>query len=67
MVRNSERGATSAGRILAQLLPGARFVFLGHGDLDKKKPHVLAEAAARTFRAAGYELTWKLIGWELLD
>ncbi|KAI5917648.1 phospholipase/carboxylesterase [Camillea tinctor] len=35
-------------------------VFLGHGELDQKKPYVLAEAAARTLQAADYDVTWKL-------
>ncbi|KAI0459076.1 acyl-protein thioesterase [Xylaria acuta] len=35
-------------------------IFLGHGDADEKKPHVLGEAAARTMRAAGYNVDWKL-------
>ncbi|KAI0419676.1 phospholipase/carboxylesterase [Xylaria grammica] len=35
-------------------------IFLGHGDVDEKKPHGLGEAAARTMRAAGYNVEWKL-------
>ncbi|KAI0542877.1 phospholipase/carboxylesterase [Xylaria digitata] len=35
-------------------------VFLGHGDADEKKPYELGEAAARTMRAAGYSVEWKL-------
>ncbi|KAI1329958.1 phospholipase/carboxylesterase [Xylariaceae sp. FL0255] len=35
-------------------------IFLGHGDADEKKPHALGEDAARTMRAAGYDVTWKL-------
>lgn len=35
-------------------------IFLGHGDADEKKPHVLSEGAARTMRAAGYNVDWKL-------
>ncbi|KAI0408361.1 phospholipase/carboxylesterase [Xylaria palmicola] len=35
-------------------------VFLGHGDADEKKPYVLGEAAARTMRAAGYSVDWRL-------
>lgn len=35
-------------------------IFLGHGDADEKKPYVLGEDAARTMRAAGYNVEWKL-------
>ncbi|KAI0815625.1 phospholipase/carboxylesterase [Xylaria sp. FL0064] len=35
-------------------------IFLGHGDVDEKKPYELGEAAARTMRAAGYNVEWKL-------
>ncbi|KAI1821037.1 phospholipase/carboxylesterase [Xylaria intraflava] len=35
-------------------------IFLGHGDADEKKPYELGEAAARTMRAAGYNVEWKL-------
>ncbi|KAI0025321.1 phospholipase/carboxylesterase [Xylariomycetidae sp. FL0641] len=35
-------------------------VFLGHGALDEKKPYREGEAAARTMRAAGYQVEWKL-------
>ncbi|KAI0483499.1 acyl-protein thioesterase [Xylaria cf. heliscus] len=35
-------------------------IFLGHGDVDEKKPHVLGEAAAHTMRAAGYDVDWRL-------
>lgn len=35
-------------------------IFLGHGDADEKKPYVLGEDAARTMRAAGYSVEWKL-------
>ncbi|KAI1171375.1 phospholipase/carboxylesterase [Nemania sp. FL0916] len=35
-------------------------IFLGHGDLDEKVPYQLGEAAARTMRAAGYNVEWKL-------
>ncbi|TGJ88223.1 hypothetical protein E0Z10_g542 [Xylaria hypoxylon] len=35
-------------------------IFLGHGDADEKKPYKLGEAAARTMRAAGYNVEWKL-------
>jgi predicted esterase len=35
-------------------------IFMGHGDADEKKPYELGEAAARTLRAAGFEVTWKL-------
>ncbi|KAI3323381.1 acyl-protein thioesterase [Xylariaceae sp. AK1471] len=35
-------------------------IFLGHGDADEKKPHGLGEAAARTMRAAGYSVVWRL-------
>ncbi|KAI0869591.1 acyl-protein thioesterase [Hypoxylon argillaceum] len=35
-------------------------VFLGHGDADETKPHILGEAAARTVREAGYSVDWKL-------
>ncbi|RYP68257.1 hypothetical protein DL771_006759 [Monosporascus sp. 5C6A] len=35
-------------------------IYLGHGDADEKKPYALGEAAARTMRAAGYEVSWKL-------
>ncbi|KAI1496307.1 phospholipase/carboxylesterase [Biscogniauxia marginata] len=35
-------------------------IFLGHGDADEKKPHILGEAATRTMRAAGYDVVWKL-------
>ncbi|KAI8944529.1 phospholipase/carboxylesterase [Xylaria longipes] len=35
-------------------------IFLGHGDADEKKPHILGEAAARTMRAAGYDVDWRL-------
>ncbi|KAI0423376.1 phospholipase/carboxylesterase [Xylaria sp. FL1042] len=35
-------------------------IFLGHGDIDKKKPYILGETAARTMRAAGYNVEWKL-------
>ncbi|KAI1428453.1 acyl-protein thioesterase [Xylaria sp. FL1777] len=37
-------------------------IFLGHGDADEKKPYELGEAAARTMRAAGYSVEWKLYG-----
>ncbi|KAI1091599.1 alpha/beta-hydrolase [Rostrohypoxylon terebratum] len=35
-------------------------VFLGHGDLDEKKPHEFGEGAAQTLQVAGYEVVWKL-------
>ncbi|KAJ2987009.1 hypothetical protein NUW58_g4744 [Xylaria curta] len=35
-------------------------IFLGHGDADEKKPYALGEDAARTMRAAGYSVEWKL-------
>jgi predicted esterase len=35
-------------------------IFMGHGDADEKKPYVLGEAVARTMRAAGYSVDWKL-------
>ncbi|KAI8949769.1 phospholipase/carboxylesterase [Xylaria longipes] len=35
-------------------------IFLGHGDADEKKPYALGEDAARTMRAAGYNVEWKL-------
>ncbi|KAI1741678.1 acyl-protein thioesterase [Xylaria scruposa] len=35
-------------------------IFLGHGDADEKKPYRLGEAAARTMRAAGYSVDWRL-------
>ncbi|KAI3343430.1 phospholipase/carboxylesterase [Ustulina deusta] len=35
-------------------------IFLGHGDADQKKPYELGESAARTMRAAGYNVEWKL-------
>ncbi|KAI0506169.1 phospholipase/carboxylesterase [Xylaria bambusicola] len=35
-------------------------IFLGHGDVDEKKPYVHGENAARTMRAAGYNVDWKL-------
>ncbi|KAI1758221.1 phospholipase/carboxylesterase [Xylaria castorea] len=35
-------------------------IFLGHGDADEKKPYILGEAAARTLRAAGYSVDWRL-------
>ncbi|RYP39671.1 hypothetical protein DL767_002052 [Monosporascus sp. MG133] len=35
-------------------------IYLGHGDADEKKPYALGKAAARTMRAAGYEVSWKL-------
>jgi predicted esterase len=35
-------------------------IFLAHGDADEKKPYGLGEAAARTMRAAGYKVEWKL-------
>ncbi|RYO87420.1 hypothetical protein DL764_008857 [Monosporascus ibericus] len=35
-------------------------IYLGHGDADEKKPYALGRAAARTMRAAGYEVSWKL-------
>ncbi|KAK5626871.1 hypothetical protein RRF57_002586 [Xylaria bambusicola] len=35
-------------------------IFLGHGDVDEKKPYVQGEDAARTMRAAGYNVDWKL-------
>ncbi|KAI0973170.1 acyl-protein thioesterase [Xylaria arbuscula] len=35
-------------------------VFLGHGDADEKKPYKQGEAAARTMRAAGYCVEWRL-------
>ncbi|OTB02995.1 hypothetical protein M426DRAFT_188836 [Hypoxylon sp. CI-4A] len=35
-------------------------IFLGHGDVDEKVPYKLGEAAARTLRAAGYEVAWNL-------
>ncbi|KAI1383884.1 phospholipase/carboxylesterase [Hypoxylon trugodes] len=35
-------------------------IFLGHGDIDEKKPPELGEAAAATMRTAGYDVTWKL-------
>ncbi|KAH7010784.1 LOW QUALITY PROTEIN: Alpha/Beta hydrolase protein [Microdochium trichocladiopsis] len=35
-------------------------VFLGHGELDEKKPPTLGKAAADTLRAAGFNITWKL-------
>ncbi|KAI2469807.1 phospholipase/carboxylesterase [Annulohypoxylon bovei var. microspora] len=35
-------------------------VFLGHGDVDEKKPYQLGEGAAQLMQAAGYEVVWKL-------
>ncbi|KAJ8127714.1 hypothetical protein O1611_g5920 [Lasiodiplodia mahajangana] len=35
-------------------------IFLGHGDADEKKPYALGEDAARTMRAAGFDVEWKL-------
>ncbi|KAI1293388.1 acyl-protein thioesterase [Xylaria venustula] len=35
-------------------------IFLGHGDADEKKPYKQGEAAARTMRAAGYSVEWRL-------
>lgn len=34
-------------------------VFLGHGNMDEKKPIEQGEAAARAMRAAGYKVQWK--------
>ncbi|KAI6093906.1 acyl-protein thioesterase [Hypoxylon rubiginosum] len=34
-------------------------VFLGHGNMDEKKPVKQGEAAARAMRAAGYKVQWK--------
>ncbi|XXG94757.1 hypothetical protein Hte_001015 [Hypoxylon texense] len=34
-------------------------IFLGHGNLDEKKPVEQGEAAARAMRAAGYKVRWK--------
>jgi pimeloyl-ACP methyl ester carboxylesterase len=35
-------------------------IFLGHGELDEKKPPALGQAAAETLRAIGFDVTWKL-------
>ncbi|RYP42925.1 hypothetical protein DL770_011967 [Monosporascus sp. CRB-9-2] len=35
-------------------------IYLRHGDANEKKPYALGKAAARTMRAAGYEVSWKL-------
>ncbi|KXJ87308.1 Alpha/Beta hydrolase protein [Microdochium bolleyi] len=35
-------------------------VFLGHGELDEKKPPAIGKAAAETLRACGYDVTWRL-------
>ncbi|KAI1413147.1 phospholipase/carboxylesterase [Hypoxylon sp. FL1857] len=35
-------------------------IFLGHGDMDEKKPPEAGKAAAQTMQAAGYDVVWKL-------
>ncbi|KAI4868589.1 acyl-protein thioesterase [Hypoxylon rubiginosum] len=34
-------------------------IFLGHGNMDEKKPIEQGEAAARAMRTAGYKVLWK--------
>ncbi|KAJ1323187.1 lysophospholipase II [Microdochium nivale] len=35
-------------------------VFLGHGELDEKKPPAIGRAAAETLRACGFDVIWRL-------
>ncbi|KAI0100535.1 phospholipase/carboxylesterase [Nemania sp. FL0031] len=53
---DSPQGNTAERQQTASPTP----IFLGHGDADEKKPYVLGENAARTMRAAGYNVEWKL-------
>ncbi|KAI0141779.1 phospholipase/carboxylesterase [Xylariaceae sp. FL1272] len=61
--RNFERdllGVVDGATLGDHQTASSTLIFLGHGDADEKKPHHLGEAAARTMRAAGYEVEWKL-------
>lgn len=64
-VRNFERdllciNTTQDTMIEHQQTASSTPIFLGHGDIDEKKPYALGEGAARTMRAAGYNVEWRL-------